>query len=278
MSEATHRLVLFGHPVAHSLSPVIQQAFAAQCGMTLDYDLVDVAPANFPAAVHAFFTGGGFGANVTVPHKRSAFELAEQASEAAQRAGVANVLYRDAAGRLCCDNTDGSGLVADLEGRRHFGLAGKRILLLGAGGAARGVLGPLLNAGPVSLVIANRTLARAEALAAAHGEPVQAVAMDDLGELAAFDLVLHATSAGHAGSVPAWPTSLLAPGTLCVDLSYGTAAAPFLRWARAGGAQRAFDGLGMLVEQAAQSFERWFGKTPQAEPVYARLSAGQFAA
>lgn len=270
MSAPTARLVLFGHPVAHSLSPRIQQAFAAQFGVDIDYGLADVPPADFAAAVRAFFADGGRGANVTVPHKRAAFELAGRASEAAAHAGVANVLRPDGNGLLLADNTDGSGLVADLR-RRGLALRGQRVLLLGAGGAARGVAGPLLDAGIASLVIANRTQARAQALAAQLGARATATAMAGLGGLPAFDLVIHATSAGHAGMLPTFPDTLVNTATVCCDLSYGEAAQPFLGWARRAGAGHVFDGLGMLVETAAASFELWFGRAPDTEAVLRQM-------
>lgn len=269
MPAAPHRLVLFGHPVAHSLSPRIQRLFAAQRGARLDYRLVDVAPADFAAAVHAFFAAGGHGANVTVPHKGAAFALAASPTAAARRAGAVNVLWPDSGG-LRGDNSDGRGLVADLS-RRGLQLGGRRLLLLGAGGAARGVAGPLLDAGIAELLIANRTPARAASLAADFG--ATAVALADLARIGRVDLVLNATSAGHAGARLALPPGLVDARSTCCDLSYGAAAAPFLAWASSAGAGRAFDGLGMLVETAAGSYARWFGVRPDTAPVHAALGA-----
>lgn len=274
MNQSPSSLALFGHPVAHSLSPRIHAAFGEQCGVAIRYALCDVKPHGFAAAVRRFFAEGGHGANVTVPHKRAAFALADAASEAASRAGGANVLRCDAQGRLLADNTDGSGLLADLVTRRGLGLSGMRVLLLGAGGAARGVAGPLLEAGITSLLVANRTLARAEALAADHGAGVQAVGVEELTRLAPLDLIIHATSAGHAGAALALPSSLVKRTTVCCDLTYGSAACAFVDWACSAGAAQAFDGLGMLVEQAADSFALWFGQRPRSEPVYRQLRGG----
>lgn len=271
MSQASQRLILFGQPVAHSLSPRIQRAFARQFDMALDYRLEEVAVEDFERAARAFFAAGGLGANVTVPHKQAAFDLADEPSEAALRAEAANVLRRAADGRLLADNTDGSGLLADLTGRRGMMLAGRHVLVLGAGGAARGVIGPLLEAGIESLHIANRTPQRAHDLAAQLDERVQAVALEALGALEPVDLVIHATSAGHQHRQLPLPPGIVDGSSVCCDLSYGEAAEPFLAWARHNGAGAAFDGVGMLVETAADSFELWFGKRPDTEPVYQQL-------
>ncbi len=271
MSPDPKRLILFGQPVRHSLSPKIQRAFAAQFGQAIDYTLKDVAADGFASAVRAFFGSGGCGANVTVPHKRAAFELADEPSEAAIRAGAANVLRRDEAGRLLADNTDGSGLLADLVTRRGLDLAALHVLLLGAGGAARGVIGPLLEAGVETLHIANRTQQRAQELAAALDGRVDAVALEALGALEPVDLLIHATSAGHRGHALSLPPGIVNDNSVCCDLSYGAAAEPFLAWARQNGVTRAFDGLGMLIETAADSYELWFGQRPDTEPVYHAL-------
>lgn len=269
----THRYAVFGHPIAHSLSPVIHPLFAAQFAITLSYEAIDAAPADFAAAVGHFFDQGGAGANVTLPHKAAAFALAERHTSAATRAGSANVLSRGMDGHLEAHNTDGSGLVRDLQTRQGIALDGLRVLLLGAGGAARGVAGNLLDAGVAELTIANRSPAGALALAAqlngaAH---VRACGWHALAELGAFDLILHATSAGVLGVALALPPSLASADTCCYDLSYGNAAQGFLAWARQAGVTHACDGLGMLVETAAESFERWHGVCPATDPVYATL-------
>ena len=272
MSTDATRLILFGHPVGHSLSPTIQMAFAAQFDQAIDYTLEDVAAQQFEPAVRAFFDAGGRGANVTVPHKRAAFELADERSEAAIRAGAANVLRRDDGGRLLADNTDGSGLLADLVTRRGLDLAGLHVLLLGAGGAARGVTGPLLEAGVESLHVANRTQERARELAGELDERVQAVALESLGALESMDLIIHATAAGHQGKVLPLPPGIADERSVCCDLSYGEAAEPFLSWAQQNNVANAFDGLGMLVETAADSYELWFGQRPDTDPVYRTLN------
>jgi shikimate dehydrogenase len=271
-SPAT-RYAVFGHPIAHSLSPRIHPLFAQQFGIALSYRAIDAAPADFRAAVGRFFAEGGAGANVTLPHKAAAFALADRHTEAAVRSASANVLSRTADGGLEAHNTDGSGLLRDLHARHRIALRERRVLLLGAGGAARGVAWNLLDAEVAELSIANRSPAGARALATQLGatDRVRGCGWSELAELGAFDLVLHATSAGVLGAALALPPSLVHTGTCCYDLSYGTAAHGFLGWARQAGAACALDGLGMLVETAADSFERWHGQRPDTGPVYAAL-------
>lgn len=267
------RYAVFGHPIGHSQSPRIHAAFGRQFGLTIDYRAIDAAPADFASSVRAFFADHGHGANVTLPHKAAALALADEASEAAQRAGTANVLTRLADGRLAAHNTDGAGLVRDLTERHEVDLRGHDALLLGAGGAARGVAWSLLDAGVQSLTIVNRSPASADALADAIGEParVHTRYWDDLATIGSYDLILNATSAGVLGEGLALPTSLVGSRALCYDLSYGHAASAFLAWARTAGALFAFDGLGMLVETAADAFELWHGHRPDTDPVYAAL-------
>ena len=267
------QFAVFGHPISHSLSPAIHQAFAQQCGIELAYRAIDVPPADFADAVRRFFADGGRGANVTLPHKAAAFALADQHSVAATRAGTANVLTRLEDGRLAAHNTDGDGMVRDLAERHEIDLRGHDTLLLGAGGAARGVAWPLLDAGVRSLTIVNRSPAAADALADAIGEParVRTRYWDDLATIGSFDLIVNATSAGVLGAALQLPFTLLGNRAVCYDLSYGQAAAGFLDWARAGGARHACDGLGMLVETAADAFALWHGQRPDTEPVYQTL-------
>ncbi|MDQ2703423.1 MAG: shikimate dehydrogenase [Pseudomonadota bacterium] len=261
------RYAVLGHPVAHSLSPRIHAAFAHQAGIGMEYVAID-AP-DFEAALAAF---DGDGANVTLPHKARAAGACATLGERARRSGVVNTLVRRDGG-WHGDNTDGLGLVRDLTGRRGLDLRGRRALLLGAGGGARGVAPALLDAGIADLFIVNRTPERADALADALGEPgrVHPRYFDDLGSLGEYDLVVNATSASRGGALPHLPTSLLGRRSTAVDLSYGEAAVPFLAWARAAGAHEAIDGLGMLVEQAAESFLLWHGVRPDTDPVYAAL-------
>jgi shikimate dehydrogenase len=271
--DALH--AVFGHPVAHSLSPRIHAAFGRQAGIALRYQAIDTEPAGFAAALADFAARGGSGANVTLPLKEAAFALCAEASERARRAGAVNTLIRLADGHWRGDNTDGSGLIRDLTQRHGLDLRARRVLLLGAGGAARGVAPALLEAGIAELTLANRTPERADALADALGDPAR-VHVRYLGDLAAqgeFDLLVNATSATRGGTLPVLPMALIGPRSAAVDLSYGEAAIPFLAWARAGGCRIALDGLGMLVEQAADSFALWHGVRPDTDAVHAQLRA-----
>jgi shikimate dehydrogenase len=264
---------VFGHPVAHSLSPRIHAAFGRQTGIAVDYRAIDATPAQFAQALAEFAAHGGAGANVTLPLKQAAHALCDDVTERARRAGAVNTLVRNGA-TWHGDNTDGTGLVRDLTERHGLDLRARRTLLLGAGGAARGVAPALLDAGIGELYVVNRTAERADALADALGEPgrVHPRYLGDLATLGEFDLIVNATSAAHAnGTLPALPLALVGRRCAAVDLSYGEAAIPFLAWARAAGCHDAVDGLGMLVEQAAESFARWHGVRPDTDPVYAAL-------
>lgn len=270
------QFAVFGHPIAHSLSPRIHQGFAQQFGIALEYRAIDAAPDTFAEAVRAFFAAGGAGANATLPHKGAALALADERSEAAARAGIANVLTRLPDGRLAAHNSDGAGLVRDLTERHGVDLRGRDALLLGAGGAARAAAWSLLDAGVQTLTIVNRTPETADALADAIGEParVHTRYWQDLANLGSYDLILNATSAGVLGNGLKLPMSLVGARALCYDLAYGPAAIDFIAWAKAAGARHAWDGLGMLVEQAAAAFELWHGQQPDTEPVYQALRAG----
>jgi shikimate dehydrogenase len=267
------QFAVFGHPIGHSLSPRIQQAFARQFGIELDYRAIDATSAGFATAVQRFFDAGGRGANVTLPHKAAAFALAAQRSAAATRVGSANVLTRLADGSLAAHNTDGDGLLRDITERHRVDLRGHTALLLGAGGAAHGVAWALLDAGVETLNIVNRTPAAADALADAIGEPTRAHTRywSDLAAIGSFDLIVNATSAGVLGQSLQLPFALVGARALCYDLSYGAAAAGFLTWAKTAGARYAFDGLGMLLETAAAAFELWHGRRPDTEAVYQSL-------
>jgi shikimate dehydrogenase len=270
------QFAVFGHPIAHSLSPHIHQAFAQQFGIALDYRTIDAPPEVFADAVRRFFNEEeGRGANVTLPHKSAAFALADERTQAATRAGIANVLTRLADGRLSAHNTDGAALVRDLTDRHGLDLRGHDTLLLGAGGAARAVAWSLFEAGVQTLTIVNRSPEAADALADAIGEParVHTRYWEDLGNIGSFDLIVNATSAGTLGQSLTLPFSLAGSRAVCYDLGYGKSAFGFLAWARAAGALHAYDGLGMLVEQAADAFELWHGKQPDTEPVYQQLKA-----
>ncbi|TKR30345.1 shikimate dehydrogenase [Luteimonas gilva] len=266
------RYAVLGHPVAHSLSPRIHAEFGRQLSIALDYSAIDADADEFDNALAAFAASGGVGANITLPHKQRAAAACETLSDRARRAGAANTLARGATG-WHGDNTDGVGLVRDLTGRHALDLRARRTLLIGAGGAARGVAPALLDAGIGDLFIANRSADRADALADALAQPgrVHPRYLDDLRALGEFDLIVNATSAARDGGLPALPMSLVGKRTAAVDLSYGEVAIPFLAWARAAGAHDAIDGLGMLVEQAAESFALWHGKRPDTDPVYEQL-------
>jgi len=263
----TDRYAVIGNPVAHSKSPWIHAEFARACGEDIEYGRIEAPLAGFAGAVEVFRAAGGKGLNVTLPFKHQAFRYCSAASERAHAAQAANTLVfqKEPYG----DNTDGFGLVRDLSGNLEFALQNRSVLVMGAGGAAQGVVGALLDAGISRLVIANRTLAKAQALAARF-PGASACGYDALaGE--GFDLVINATSAGLSGDGPSLPTGILGPGILAYDMVYGRDT-PFLAAARAAGA-RPCDGLGMLVEQAAESFFVWRGVRPDVRPVLAKLRA-----
>lgn len=269
----TDLYAVIGNPIQHSQSPFIHAAFAQQTGQALTYTRVLSPFDGFAATVADFVRQGGKGCNITVPFKLEAVATAARVSERAALAGAANVLDLRPDGWVA-DNTDGIGLVRDIA---HTGtaLAGSRVLLVGAGGAAAGALGPLIEGRPREVVVANRTPAKAQALvarhaalAAQHGVVLQACGLQE--PEGAFDIVLNSSASSLQGAEIPAPASVLRPGTLAIDLMYGPAAEPFLAWARAHGAQ-AHDGLGMLVEQAAEAFFLWRGVRPQTEPVRAAL-------
>lgn len=272
---ASDQYAVIGNPVGHSLSPTIHARFAAQTDEDMDYGRIEAE--DFAAAAARFFTGGGRGLNVTVPFKADAFHWCNEASETARKAGAVNTLTRGADGRVAGDNTDGVGLVRDLQENLGLRLAQARVLIVGAGGAASGALGPLLAATPTRLVIANRTVARAEALAASFADtgPITGCSFEALDGAEPFDLVINASAASLAGALPPLAPGLVAGGGAVYDMMYGDAAAAFLDWGRGAGAAVVSDGLGMLVEQAAESFRIWRGIRPQTAPVLAELRAGR---
>ena len=277
MTTATRDLYcVMGHPVAHSRSPWIHQRFAALTDQALDYERQLVPLDGFTQAVQHFAQAGGRGCNVTVPFKHEAAQCADSCSPRVHLAGAANTLVL-AQGRIHADNTDGLGLVADITRNAGVPLAGRDVLLVGAGGAGAGVLGPLLEQGPRSLVVANRTLARAQALVQSHAElaalqKTKLLALDLQGLEHDFDLIINATASSLEGAGVPVPAQVLRPGCLAYDMMYGPAAQGFLHWATQHGAQ-ARDGLGMLVEQAAEAFALWRGVRPPAAQVLAELRA-----
>lgn len=262
------RYAVVGYPVAHSWSPFIHGLFARQTGQQLTYTRMEVAPQDLRATVGSFFESGGKGLNVTVPHKQAVYALARHRTPRAEIAGAVNTLAMQAY-ELLGDNTDGAGLVTDLTRNLGFTLANTRILLLGAGGAARGVLGPLLAATPQYVEIANRNEARAVELArefATLGN-VHGCGFDAMTGNATFDLVLNATSASLQESIPPIAAAVIGPATLCYDMAYGKGDTAFTRWSKTVGAGRAETGWGMLVEQAAEAFLLWRGVRPETRPV-----------
>jgi shikimate dehydrogenase len=265
------RYALVGHPVEHSRSPLIHTVFARQTGQRLTYELIDAEPAAFETAVRGFVAAGGKGMNVTVPHKEAAFALCSRSSEAATAAGAVNTISI-VDGTLTGHNTDGIGLIRDLTVNLRQQLGGKRIVVLGAGGAARGIIGPLLNEKPAELTIANRTKKRADEIAAKLGGTLLvARGFEELADLSAVDFLINATSAGLKGEAPPFPTSLVGPHTFCYDLVYGSSDTPFVAWAKTHGAGRAVHGWGMLVEQAAESFAIWRGVRPDTKPLLKQI-------
>ncbi len=265
--EDRQRFAVFGHPIAHSLSPRLHALFAVQTAIDLEYLAIDAPPERFAEIVRRFFDEGGRGANVTLPDKRLAFELADSHTQAARRAGVANVLSRRDDRTLEAHNTDGAGLIRDLRERHRLQLQDRRVLLLGAGGAAQAVASALLEAGVSELIVVNRTPERARRLAEMLAQPqrVRSSQWNALEHCGAFDLIINATSAGVLGARMLLPRSLVTTDTVAYDLAYGNAAQPFLEWSRRAGAANALDGLGMLVETAADSFEHWHGVRPQTD-------------
>jgi len=274
MSPAVDQYGVFGHPVGHSLSPFIHGVFARDTGQQMTYRAYDVAPEEFTERVAGFFADGGRGLNITLPHKIVAVEVAQELTARAAHAAAVNTLALQGDNVLLGDNTDGGGLVRDLCDNLGLIITQRRVLVLGAGGATRGVLAPLLGLEPAIVVIANRTPERAEALAAAFADlgVTQGVGFEYVGETP-FDLIINATSASLSGDIPPIPAGAIGPQTVCYDLAYGRSAMAFVRWAQQSGCVRAVQGLGMLVEQAAESFRLWRGVRPQTAPVLAALKA-----
>ncbi|WP_126446118.1 shikimate dehydrogenase [Sulfuricystis multivorans] len=270
----TDRYAVIGNPIAHSKSPLIHAAFARQTGQDVSYEAILAPLEDFAATVSAFRAAGGRGANVTVPFKLEALALADKPTERARLAGAANTLRFDADG-IFADNTDGIGLVRDLEERLGVHLAGRRVLILGAGGAARGVIPALLERSPALLAVANRSVEKACELRerfASYGR-IEAGGFDAFAG-GAFDVVINATSAGLGGAQLPLPQGLFAPDALAYDMVYGPSETPFMIQARGLGASCVADGLGMLVEQAAESFFLWRGVRPETAPVLAMLRDG----
>ncbi len=273
-AAAPARYAVFGNPIAHSRSPDIHAAFAAATGQVIEYTRLAAPLDGFTDAIADFAAQGGQGCNVTVPFKFEAYGLGARVTDRARLAGAANTLMRTTEGWLA-DNTDGAGLMRDLQINAGWPVAGRRVLLIGAGGAAAGVLGPLLGCQPAELVLANRSPDKARALAATHQSWADAcgvvLSVCDLTQPGlAFDLVINASASSLGGAAAPVPAEVLGPNSHAVDLMYGPAAQRFLDWAAAHGA-KVRDGLGMLVEQAAESFALWRGVRPNTAPVLQAL-------
>jgi shikimate dehydrogenase len=269
------RYAVFGNPVKHSKSPQIHAAFAAQCEQNIQYRAVRVEEGEFASAAARFFEDGGRGLNITLPFKHDAFRFADELTPRAQRAGAVNTLSVSPAGRVAGDNTDGVGLVRDMVANLGWTVAGQRVLVLGAGGAVRGVLEPLLAERPAELLIVNRTPGRAEQLVRDFADlgPVSGGGFDVLQDLE-FDLLVNGTSASLGGELPPLPDTLMTDRSRCYDMMYGPEPTVFMRWAAQHAAWAVSDGLGMLVEQAAESFFIWRRRRPQTGPVIAQLRTG----
>ncbi len=262
-----------GYPVSHSRSPVIHRLFALQTGQQLQYELLQVTPEKLEVAVRQFQRTGGKGLNVTVPHKQTVAKLCDNVSERARVAGAVNTLsFVD--GEIHGDNTDGIGLLRDLVVNLGINLDGANILILGAGGATRGIVGPLLEMEPSAIRVANRTLGRAQAIANEFGHmgPVSVCRFNAVPVTEPYDLIINATSAGVKGEAPPYPVAAISKNTFCYDLSYGISPTPFSVWARQHGAEKSVMGWGMLVEQAAESFSIWRGVMPDTAPVLKQMA------
>ncbi|CAG0944640.1 shikimate dehydrogenase [Gammaproteobacteria bacterium] len=270
----TDRYGVIGHPIGHSKSPVIHRLFAAQTGEDLSYEAIDIRPEDLGVRLKALAKEGLRGFNVTVPHKEAVARLVDQLTDRAHLAGAVNTVIIAADGRLDGDNTDGVGLLTDLTSNLGLQLKGRRLLVLGAGGATRGIVPALLGSGPAEFCIANRNVERAREVAG-HFERLGAIRACRFDELPAgpWDLVINATAAGLQGGVPPVPEAVIGPDTACYDLSYAMTDTPFVGWARRLGAKQAWQGWGMLVEQAAEAFFIWRGVRPDTRPVRAKLPA-----
>jgi len=261
-----------GDPIAHSKSPQIHQMFAKQTGEAITYLKEQVDEADFDQYVRVFFAQGGGGLNVTLPHKEAAFSLAKQTTVQAQLAKAANTLWMNEKAVLCADNTDGAGIVRDLSINNDITLTGKRILMLGAGGAARGALASLIGVNPDRILVLNRTLSRAQLMQQDFESAYQLEVADfDEKPQYSFDVIINATSASISGTVPQIDSGYLSESTCCYDMMYADEPTPFMEWGRSNGAGKVLDGLGMLVEQAAESFSIWRGVRPDTGPVIQAL-------
>ncbi|MGI9308061.1 MAG: shikimate dehydrogenase [Gammaproteobacteria bacterium] len=266
------RYAVIGHPIAHSKSPIIHSLFAKQTEQDMSYEAMDVAPENLREEVLQFIKEGGKGLNITVPHKQNILAVLAKLTERAEIAGAVNTIFIGERGELIGDNTDGAGLLADLRNNLDFPVRGARVLILGAGGAVRGIIPALVEQSPDELVIANRTVDKARNLAEHFSEltHIRALGFDKL-ENKEYELIINATSAGLSGDMPPFPPSIIREHTLCYDLSYSMKETPFTAWAREHGGLNVFQGWGMLIEQAAESFYIWRNVRPDTRSVIEQL-------
>ncbi|MTI14194.1 shikimate dehydrogenase [Sansalvadorimonas verongulae] len=271
MNVAVDQYAVMGNPIKHSKSPIIHALFAEQTGERLRYEALLVPTDGFGEAVELFYQDKGCGLNITVPFKQDAWNAAERMTGRARRAGAVNTLWKDETGTLWGDTTDGVGLVRDLTENNGVTLSKKRVLILGAGGAVRGVLEPILEQGSAEVVIANRTVSRAEELAKLFGELGKVSACGFTEVEREFDVVINGTSASLEGECPPLPDSAITAQTAVYDMMYGAGDTVFNSWAKSRGAEKVMDGLGMLVEQAAESFSIWRNKRPDTQPVIQML-------
>ncbi len=266
------RYAVIGHPISHSKSPVIHSIFAEETGENIEYKAIDVAPDQLSSMIAQFAEDGGCGLNVTVPHKQEVLTIMDTLTKRAKLAGAVNTITRKENGELEGDNTDGVGLITDLRDNLSVEIIDASVLILGAGGATRGIIPPIMDQNPAELVIANRTVEKANSLANGFVDlgNISGCGFDAL-KNRQFNLVINATSAGLEGELPPFPTSILGNDTVCYDLSYSMRDTPFIAWAKRNGCERAYQGWGMLVEQAAESFYIWHGVRPQTDEVRKRL-------
>ena len=268
LDPGSDHYAVIGNPITHSLSPQIHKQFAEQTDQNLIYQAIESPLDKFTEMVEQFRSAGGCGLNVTVPFKQEAWKLSDQRTEVAERAGAVNTLWFDDQGLIQSDNTDGRGLVRDIMINHDQIIRGKRLLILGAGGAVRGVLEPILNENPESFVIANRTVSRAEELADLFSDlgDVSASGYSDL-EGMSFDMIINGTSASLQGELPPLRNKILAKKGMCYDMMYSKTPTAFVKWGQDCGAKLSVDGLGMLIEQAAESFFIWRGVRPETDRI-----------
>ncbi|MFK7863382.1 MAG: shikimate dehydrogenase [Pseudohongiellaceae bacterium] len=267
------KLGVVGHPIAHSKSPAIQLNFAAQCNVAIEYEKYNVAPLEFRQFIKTFFDEGGHGLNITVPFKEIAFELSTPANQRVSQAKAVNTLYLDSQGKLVGNNTDGPGFVKDLE-NNSIALKDKSVLLLGAGGAVRGILPSLIDKQCGPITVANRTLENASKLRQEFLDyyPIEVCSFENV-PVRPFDLIINGTSMGLTGETPLISPAVIGENTACYDLMYSSSPTAFIKWCLENNAKKAVDGLGMLVEQAAESFNIWMAETPETQKVIAEMKS-----